>query len=479
MTNRSSRGKRAPILLGPSSAIHYRPPTVLLALWLSAFSTLAATYYVNINSPGPAPPYSDWTTAATNIQDAVDQTSPGDLVLVTNGIYYLGGHTVGGNSLMNTVAVTNAVTVRSVNGAKFTIIEGNPLALPWAGPRCVYLAAGASLIGFTVTNGQTLNVSFSPDGDGGGVWCESAAATVSNCVLGGNAAYHYGGGAFAGTITCSVLLSTAAFSRAGGAYGAALDNCLIAGNHGGGVAYSTLNNCTVALNSFGGEPGGALYCSASNCIVYFNTAGNAAAVSNYFGGTLDFCCTTPLPAAGIANFTNAPSFTSAYRLQANSPCINAGKNALAVGPTDLDGNPRISGGTVDVGAYEFQNPASVISYAWLQQYRLATDGSADFADADGDGMNNWKEWICGTNPTNAQSVLRMLPPTNSPSGGITLSWQSVSNRSYALERGAGMGLTQQFSNLAAAIQGQPSVTVFTDTNAPPPGSSFYRIRVWQ
>jgi hypothetical protein len=39
-------------------------------------------------------------------------------------------------------------------------------------------------------------------------------------------------------------------------------------------------------------------------------------------------------------------------LQANSPCINAGNNGYVVSATDLDGNPRIVGGTVDVGAYE-------------------------------------------------------------------------------------------------------------------------------
>ena len=38
----------------------------------------AATNYVWLSSPGCAYPYTDWSTAATNIQDAVDAANAGD-----------------------------------------------------------------------------------------------------------------------------------------------------------------------------------------------------------------------------------------------------------------------------------------------------------------------------------------------------------------------------------------------------------------
>ncbi len=42
-------------------------------------------------------------------------------------------------------------------------------------------------------------------------------------------------------------------------------------------------------------------------------------------------------------------------LMESSPCINTGYNdAKGMARTDLDGNPRIVDGVVDMGAYELQ-----------------------------------------------------------------------------------------------------------------------------
>ena len=123
-------------------------------------------------------------------------------------------------------------------------------------------------------------------------------------------------------------------------------------------------------------------------------------------------------------------------------------------------------------AAEFQSAGSIISYAWLQQFDLPTDGSADFTDGDQDGFNNWQEWRCLTDPTNSLSFLHLLPPA--PAGAdVTVSWPSGAGRSYVLECSTNLGATPPFLPLAAHLPGQPGTTSFTHTNGAGLGPCFY------
>jgi hypothetical protein len=82
-----------------------------VAGWIS--TAHAATRFVDLNAPHPSSPYSSWTTAARNIQAAVDAASDGDLILITNGVY----------RASSAVVINKAITLRSV-GSEVTSVDG-------------------------------------------------------------------------------------------------------------------------------------------------------------------------------------------------------------------------------------------------------------------------------------------------------------------------------------------------------------------
>ena len=315
-------------------------PFCLGAVGLAFFILHAssALLYVDVNGTNPVSPYADWSTAATNIQDAIDASSAGDQIWVTNGIYQTGGSVMAGD-LTNRVALNKAVTVQSVNGPWVTIIQGAGATNGTAAVRCAWLTNNAALIGFTLKWGATRT----SGGDtfallsGGGVWCASSNAIVANCIIISNTAIGYGGGAYQGT----------------------LNNCLISSNGvsanplGVAVYSANLNNCTIVSNASRGTYQGRL----TNCIVYYNSALSG----NYNGGAFSYCCTTPL-ADGAGNFTNAPQlFADGVHLNSTSPCIGAGTNLV----TGADIFGKTWANPPSVGCAEF-DPSPLITKPQLQ-----------------------------------------------------------------------------------------------------------------
>jgi hypothetical protein len=227
------------------------------------------------------------------------------------------------------------------------------------------LTNGAALSGFTLQGGATLaSYGDTVSSSGGGIWAASTNALVANCAINGNAAYVSGGGAVSGTLrNCWVEFNTtfcagpSASVGGGGAFQANAFNSVIANNlalaynggtkaYGGGVYGGILNNCTILDNTAGdlsvphnldfGIGGGTYMATLKNCIAWNNSA--TLSDPNCFGGSLQYCCTTPL-ASGTGNFTNNPQLIAdGFHLASTSPCRGAGTNDALTG-TDIDGQP--------------------------------------------------------------------------------------------------------------------------------------------
>lgn len=167
--------------------------------------------------------------------------------------------------------------------------------------------------------------------NGGGIYSLASTLTVIGNVFVGNSAYRGAGILYSGAsgqIAGNTIVSNVASYDGGGIYLSSSSAAL------------SLSNNIVANNV-----GGGIYNGGSSTLSKNDVFGNDA------NGKLNYNW-TPIPDTDLVPID--PGLTpDNMHIQPNSPCINAGDDsAVQAGRLDIDGQPRINGAHVDIGADE-------------------------------------------------------------------------------------------------------------------------------
>ena len=294
---------------------------------------------------------------------------------LAGGIQIGGSPTIRHNHIVNNVGCAGGVGISITSGSP--VIQGNFISGNFT-QGCSGGDGGTGIHVETTGSTQILdntisNNSNNASSDGGGISVGFTGPTLirGNIIVGNKATQGGGIGISSGynvTITQNLIAGNSS-SRGGGIYwivpavggivsvtnNTIVDNSAI---QNGSAIYAEGNDGTspVKNNVIIGKTGqAAIYCGNFNDnnppILAFNNVFSAQA-SAYSG-----FCGDPTGANG--NISAAPLFVDQaaqnLRLLPGSPGIDAGTNAVVGFSVDLDSFPRIfpSGGTVDMGAYEF------------------------------------------------------------------------------------------------------------------------------
>jgi hypothetical protein len=232
-------------------------------------------------------------------------------------------------------------------------------------------AVSSTVVGCTISSNYN-------KGQGGGAYLQDSLmdrCIVTSNTSGGNDPGSGGGGIFEANsvIRNSLIVNNGVVLGDGGAiYGGYRGGVHM---QGGALLNSTVSGNTAVNFHDAVGAGAGIYVegngAVTNSIVYFNSfSGESASSSNWFNagpGIFDHCCTAP-DSGGTGNITQDPQFADMFNgnfhLASTSPCMDAGvTQPWMTGARDLDGNPRVSGASVDIGAYESQPvpPRSILS----------------------------------------------------------------------------------------------------------------------
>ena len=373
---------------------------VLLAPLLAS----AAVLHVDADAAG-SNDGSDWANAYTDLQDALGAAQSGDEIWVAAGVYKPGSTAFTTFQLKNEVEIyggfAGTETTRNERDwrTNVTVLSGD---LGSTNSYHVVTATNtnrsALLDGFTITGGSATAATIDRHSAGGGMYNDGASPTLGNVTFSNNYAIISGGGMYTWDGNPKLTNVTFSGNRAGSGGGMVtfngnpeLTNVTFSGNRahsrgGGGGGMYTLNsnpeltNVTFS-NNLAENDGGGMWSNSSqgeihNTIFWNNrdasgTGTAAASIFNDSGasptiryslvqgcnpeGVWNTACGTD----GGDNLADAdPQFVDPpgnVRLLARSPAIDAGNNAVISdidNATDLDGNDRLFGDTVDLGPFE-------------------------------------------------------------------------------------------------------------------------------
>ena len=134
--------------------------------------------------------------------------------------------------------------------------------------------------------------------------------------------------------------------------------------------------------------------------------------------------------------------------------------------TNVDVLPSLSGLMTTGGRLNLQQMVDTDNNGlpdwWERQYFGHYTGTDTNADFDGDGATEWNEWVAGTNPTNAQSCFKIVSVVDNGNGvDATLTWTSLTNRSYQVERAVDLfgGSYQSYSTVLSGGEGTTSFSI--------------------
>lgn len=234
----------------------------------------------------------------------------------------------------------------------------------------------------------------------------------------------------------------------------------------GGVVVGNSNGAAGSLNVYAGT-----VVISSNLTVGYSGCGSAGSV---------------LVSGGQLLVTNA---THDATLEVRSGAFNVNGGTVVadrIVVTNACGRLIRYGGALQYGqlllAPNLSANGDAIPNSWKQQYGLDPFlWNIASLDSDGDGMSNQQEYLAGTNPTNANSVLR-ITRINKAGNDVQVVWKGAGPRTNHLQVISGIvaGVTNAFQDIGPAIV-LPAAQDYQTTNWDTGGGSqtgrFYRIRV--